>query len=235
MADRTFAKFTFFKLDPAWQRRDAEAAGAGQTRVPRRLRGLRPGPLAARLLDGRHARRHRPAAAHPEPDPRGHPHLPRRARAERPRALGDDPPLLPGDDQALALLGVGGAARDLHLASASTSSSTRWTRSASGTRCRSRSASGSWPTTSRSAAAIPRSRSTPPTRSGIDDQEFVVSFEGDEPGDFLDLVQELRGTESSSYTLRDTPIFTCVAMSVGQALDALDGAADGAATGRRRA
>ena len=45
---------------------------------------------------------------------------------------------------------------------------------------------------------------------GIDDQEFVVCFEGDEPGEFLDLVQELRGTESSSYTLRDTPIFTCV-------------------------
>ena len=60
---------------------------------------------------------------------------------------------------------------------------------------------------------------------GIDDQEFVVSFEADDPGMFLDLVQELRGTESSSYTLRDTPIFTCVAMSVGRALDALDGAA----------
>ena len=60
---------------------------------------------------------------------------------------------------------------------------------------------------------------------GIDDQEFVVSFEGDDPGMFLDLVQELRYTESSSYTLRDTPIFTCVAMSVGRALDALDGAA----------
>ena len=45
---------------------------------------------------------------------------------------------------------------------------------------------------------------------GLDDQEFVVSFEADEPGEFLDLVQELRGTESSSYTLRDTPIFTCV-------------------------
>ena len=29
---------------------------------------------------------------------------------------------------------------------------------------------------------------------GLDDQEFVVSFEGDEPGEFLDLVQELRGT-----------------------------------------
>jgi chlorite dismutase len=60
---------------------------------------------------------------------------------------------------------------------------------------------------------------------GIDDQEFVVSFEADEPAQFLDLVQELRGSESSAYTLRDTPIFTCVAMSVGRALDALDGAA----------
>ena len=60
---------------------------------------------------------------------------------------------------------------------------------------------------------------------GLDDQEFVVSFEADDPGQFLDLVQELRGSESSSYTLRDTPIFTCVAMSVAKALDALDGAA----------
>ena len=60
---------------------------------------------------------------------------------------------------------------------------------------------------------------------GLDDQEFVVSFEADEPGEFLDLVQELRGTESSSYTLRDTPIFTCVSMSLGRALDALDGTA----------
>jgi chlorite dismutase len=64
---------------------------------------------------------------------------------------------------------------------------------------------------------------------GLDDQEFVVSFEGDDPGEFLDLVQELRGSESSSYTLRDTPIFTCVAMSVGRALDALDGVASAAA------
>ena len=28
---------------------------------------------------------------------------------------------------------------------------------------------------------------------GLDDQEFVVSFECDDPGEFLDLVQELRG------------------------------------------
>jgi chlorite dismutase len=60
---------------------------------------------------------------------------------------------------------------------------------------------------------------------GLDDQEFVVSFEADDPGEFLDLVHELRSSESSSYTLRDTPIFTCVAMSVPRALDALDGAA----------
>jgi chlorite dismutase len=60
---------------------------------------------------------------------------------------------------------------------------------------------------------------------GLDDQEFVVSFEADEPGQFLDLVQELRSSESSAFTLRDTPIFTCLAMSLGRALDALDGAA----------
>jgi chlorite dismutase len=59
---------------------------------------------------------------------------------------------------------------------------------------------------------------------GIDDQEFVVCFEGDDPGEFLDLVNELRPTESSEYTERETPIFTCVAMSVRKALDALDGA-----------
>lgn len=60
---------------------------------------------------------------------------------------------------------------------------------------------------------------------GLDDQEFVVSFEADDPADFLALVQELRGSESSAFTLRDTPIFTCVAMSVSRALDALDGTA----------
>ena len=46
---------------------------------------------------------------------------------------------------------------------------------------------------------------------GLDDQEFVVAFETDQPKDFLDLVMELREAKSSLYTLRDTPIFTCVA------------------------
>jgi chlorite dismutase len=58
---------------------------------------------------------------------------------------------------------------------------------------------------------------------GLDDQEFVVAFETDEPGDFLDLVQKLRGTEASRYTKRDTPTFTCVSTSVERALGALDG------------
>jgi chlorite dismutase len=58
---------------------------------------------------------------------------------------------------------------------------------------------------------------------GLDDQEFVVSFNADDPGEFLDLVQELRGTESSAYTESETPIFTCIAATVERALDALDG------------
>lgn len=45
---------------------------------------------------------------------------------------------------------------------------------------------------------------------GLDDQEFVVAFEGDDPAEFLDLVQDLRYTRASEYTLRDTPMFTCV-------------------------
>jgi chlorite dismutase len=60
---------------------------------------------------------------------------------------------------------------------------------------------------------------------GLDDQEFVVSFDADEPGEFLDLVHELRGTESSSYTLSETPIFTCISATPERALDALDGEA----------
>ena len=56
---------------------------------------------------------------------------------------------------------------------------------------------------------------------GLDDQEFVVAFETDSPSDFLDLVMDLRGSDASSYTLRDTPIFTCIAMSPRETLDSL--------------
>jgi chlorite dismutase len=62
---------------------------------------------------------------------------------------------------------------------------------------------------------------------GLDDQEFVVAFETDDPASFLDLVQRLRTTESSSYTQRDTPVLTCISISVPRALAALDGEALG--------
>ena len=58
---------------------------------------------------------------------------------------------------------------------------------------------------------------------GIDDQEFVVAFEGESPTEFLELVEELRGSESSAYTERDIPIFTCVKLPVATILDQLDG------------
>lgn len=59
---------------------------------------------------------------------------------------------------------------------------------------------------------------------GMDDQEFVVAFETDVPSDFIDLVMELRSSEASAYTLRDTPIFTCIALPLPEALASLGGA-----------
>lgn len=54
---------------------------------------------------------------------------------------------------------------------------------------------------------------------GLDDPEFVLAFETDEPGDFLALVEELRTAEQRPYTLRDTPIFTCRRMTAAEALE----------------
>jgi chlorite dismutase len=65
---------------------------------------------------------------------------------------------------------------------------------------------------------------------GLDDQEFVVAFDADDPAEFLDLVQALRATESSTYTESETPIFTCISAPVERALDALDGEAVRAVT-----
>ena len=58
---------------------------------------------------------------------------------------------------------------------------------------------------------------------GLDDQEFVVAFETDKPEDFLDLVMELRETDSSRYTLRDTPIFTCILKDLKGMIETLGG------------
>ena len=56
---------------------------------------------------------------------------------------------------------------------------------------------------------------------GLDDQEFVLGFETNDPGSFLDLVAELRESEARPYTLRDTPIFTCVSKPLRACLDDL--------------
>jgi chlorite dismutase len=56
---------------------------------------------------------------------------------------------------------------------------------------------------------------------GLDDQEFVVAFESDKPGDFVDLVMALRETEGSRFTLRDTPIITCIRKPIHETLDDL--------------
>ena len=115
MADRTFAKFTFLqdrsRLAPPRRR----AARRRQAGVPRRLRGLRPRPLAARLLNHRNARRRRPRPAQPEPDLDDlhtfHVVLGQSGLAK----WADDALLVPLDDQALALLRGAGAAGDLRL------------------------------------------------------------------------------------------------------------------------
>ena len=56
---------------------------------------------------------------------------------------------------------------------------------------------------------------------GVDDQEFVLGFETDNPSDFLDLVMALRESEARPYTLRDTPIFTCLHKPLRECLDGL--------------
>ncbi len=56
---------------------------------------------------------------------------------------------------------------------------------------------------------------------GIDDYEFILSFETDHPEDFLNLVMDLRTTEASKYTALETPIFTCLNVEPEKMLDML--------------
>jgi chlorite dismutase len=56
---------------------------------------------------------------------------------------------------------------------------------------------------------------------GLDDQDFVVAFEADSAAEFLDLVQELRETESSKFTVRDTPMYTCRRSTIEEILDSI--------------
>jgi chlorite dismutase len=45
---------------------------------------------------------------------------------------------------------------------------------------------------------------------GVDDNEFIVSYETGSLEDFQDLIIELRNTEVRKYTQNDIPIFTCI-------------------------
>lgn len=56
---------------------------------------------------------------------------------------------------------------------------------------------------------------------GFSDQEYLVSFETDEPRDFLALAEELRQTAASRYTLRGMPVYTCRQRPLMECLDAL--------------
>lgn len=56
---------------------------------------------------------------------------------------------------------------------------------------------------------------------GLDDQDFVVAFDTDNPKDFMLLVMKLREAEASRYTVRDTPMFTCVKKDIEDILKSL--------------
>ena len=56
---------------------------------------------------------------------------------------------------------------------------------------------------------------------GIDDYEFILSFEAETPEKFQDLMMELRESEASGYTELDTPIFTCRRRTLSEILETL--------------
>ena len=56
---------------------------------------------------------------------------------------------------------------------------------------------------------------------GFNDLEYLISFETDEPRDFLALAEELRQTPASKLTLRGMPVYTCRQRSLSECLDAL--------------
>ena len=56
---------------------------------------------------------------------------------------------------------------------------------------------------------------------GFSDQDYIISFETDEPKDFLALAEELRNTSASKFTLRGTPIYTCRQRTLMECLDAI--------------
>lgn len=56
---------------------------------------------------------------------------------------------------------------------------------------------------------------------GFSDQEYILSFETDEPRDFLALAEELRISSADRFTLRGMPVYTCRQRPLSECLDAL--------------
>jgi chlorite dismutase len=56
---------------------------------------------------------------------------------------------------------------------------------------------------------------------GFSEQEYIITFETDEPRDFLALAEELRETPASKFTLRGMPVYTCRQKPLMECLDAL--------------
>ncbi len=56
---------------------------------------------------------------------------------------------------------------------------------------------------------------------GLDDTEFVLGFEMDDPSDFVSLVMDLREVPAAQYTATEIPIFTTIRMPIAEALDAM--------------
>lgn len=56
---------------------------------------------------------------------------------------------------------------------------------------------------------------------GFSEKEYIISFETDEPNDFLALAEELRQTPASKFTMRGMPVYTCRQRSLAECLEAL--------------
>lgn len=56
---------------------------------------------------------------------------------------------------------------------------------------------------------------------GFSEQDYLITFETDEPRDFLAMAEELRETTASRFTLRGMPVYTCRQRPLMECLDAL--------------
>lgn len=56
---------------------------------------------------------------------------------------------------------------------------------------------------------------------GFNDHEYLISFETDEPRDFLALTEELRQAPASKFTMAGMPVYTCRQRSLMDCLDSL--------------